>query len=82
MTVTAPATAPTSPFTFANLIAMVESAAALVPGAVQVGETVAADVKAALASPEAVAIEAWINANFTHVATPGAAAILEPKKAT
>jgi putative chitinase len=74
------ATAPSTPFSFANLIAMAEGAAAILPQAVQVGEAVITDVKILAASPGVVAIEAWINTNFTHVSTPGAAAVLEPKK--
>jgi hypothetical protein len=78
----APTPAPSTPFTFASLIAMVESGAALIPAAVQIGDTVYSDITSLIASPAAVAIEAWINANFTHVTTAGAAAIIEPKSKT
>lgn len=67
-------------FNFLSLFSMVEGASTILPQAVQIGETLVTDVKEIATSPAVLAIETWINANFSHVSTPGAASILEPKK--
>lgn len=65
-------------FSFASILALLESAPALIDDA----DSVVASVKNLLASPDVQAFEAQIAKLFTSVTTPGSAAIIEPIAST
>lgn len=69
-------------FSFGSLFSILTNAPTVLNAAVTVGEEAITDVQALLKTPGVQALEAFINANFTHVSTPGAASILEPKSTT
>lgn len=86
-----PAPAPVAPaptqetsnmFSFSSLFSILTNAPTVLNAAVTVGEEAITDVEALLKTPGILALEAFINSNFTHVSTPGAASILEPKSTT
>ena len=66
-------------FSFSALFSMLTNAPTLVTEAVTLGEEVVTNIETIASGPTAKALEAFINANFSHVATPGAASVLEPK---
>ena len=62
-------------FTFTSLFSLLSS----VPTIINVVETGAQDINALLQTPQVKELEQIIANAFTHVVTPGAAAVLEPK---